>query len=152
MTFNPTPVLSIFFVHQTFLVDCSMVFPVSCPGGWFEFARCTQLTILLAAEVDSGGHSSESPFACGRLFPVSPGGDASRSIACGRHVLAPREAEAWLHGGADSCVVWVTTLDVVKHFRSVSGTFSRVVPNRTSHDEGRLHMPYRHVHCLVVVA
>ena len=37
------------------------------------------------------------------------------------------------------------SLDVVKHFRSVSGSFSRVVPNRTSHDEGRLHMPHRRV-------
>ena len=36
-------------------------------------SRSAKLTILLAAEVDSGGHSSESPFACRRLFPVSPG-------------------------------------------------------------------------------
>ena len=42
---------------------------------------------------------------------------------------------------ASMCGSW----DVVKHFRSVSGSFSRVVPNRTSHDEGRLHMPHRRV-------
>ena len=35
-------------------------------------------------------------------------------------MLAPRVAEVWLHGGADCFVVWVATLDVVKHFRSVS--------------------------------
>ena len=85
-----------------------MVFPVSGPGGWFEFAECTLLTILFAGEVDSGCHSSESTFACRRLFPVNLGDTPDAQLqACTRHVLAPRAAEAWLHGGADCFDVWV---------------------------------------------
>ena len=96
--------------------DCRNVFPVSGPGGWFEFAKCTLLAILLEAEDNSGGHSSESPFACRRLFPLA-------DVTCCRHVRHKLGCMAVQIALLRKCF---TALHVVKHFRGCSGSSSRV--------------------------